>query len=107
MGTFDCDCKSYHIPRHLLAFLLRHMPNLETLTESCPRNFELSQALVLLHQTTVKSNRQNEAIDDSSGEEMDSNEDYSTTSENNSSHLYSESPFCGISFLIFAVSTKR
>ena len=40
-GRFRCNCGSHHMSRSFLAFLLRHMPNLEKVAEDClGKNFE-------------------------------------------------------------------
>ena len=49
-GTFSCGCASHHISRSFLAFLLRHMPNLEKVAKKCrDNNFEPSRAIEILH----------------------------------------------------------
>ena len=49
MGRFYCACASHHLPRHLLTFLLRHIPNLEKMAEPCCANYEPSRAVGMIH----------------------------------------------------------
>lgn len=79
IGRFICDCASHHIPRYLLTFLLRHIPNLEKMSEACSNNFEPSRAVEMIKR--VPSLLERTASPEDSTEEEDTGFEAATNNQ--------------------------
>ena len=61
---FNCQYASHHMSRFFLTFLLRHIPNLQTISEDCNENFEPSRALVIIHTIPSRFQEPSDTMED-------------------------------------------